>query len=692
MNIGRCVGVASLCLWSASAVAQLRVATWNISFYAGGREAAIRTAVYGEFSGRRMAPDVILLQEMENSSAASVIAGALNTAPGSPGDWVAAPYLSGADSVGGCVYRAGRVQFLGGRVIAVGSSSTANQPRNTERFDIRPVGYTGAGASIGMYCVHMKAGETDNDLSRRLVEADRIRSNAEGVNTNGPESGLPSGWNFLVGGDFNIQSSSQAAYVELTGSQANNDGRFFDPINTPGSWNNNCTYRFVHTQDPIGAGGMDDRHDQILISGSLRDGSGFEYVGSSTLAYSTSTWNDLNHSYRAWGNDGTSCNGTLTTVGNTMVGQAVAEALITAANGAGHLPVFLDLRLPPEITTVSTINFGTVMQGSAATQGLAVTNSGDVAQWGVNGVAALSYTLTPSAGFTAPAGTFTEAASGGSNLHTITMNTATLGVKSGMLTIASNSPDEPARMVMLTGTVVGNNLPPVADAGPDQTVTDLNNSSFETVTLDGSGSSDSDGVITRYVWRLGTLLLSDSAQPTVNLALPAGENVVTLTVTDDDLATSVDTVTIIVNRPPVARAGIDQTLTDADRSGDELVTLDGSQSTDADGSLVLYKWMEGSTVLASTSEPVVSLPLAVGGHAITLTVTDDDGGTATDAVQIQILPPACAADFNGDESVDGDDVIAFFTAWDGGNADFNGDDSTDGDDVISFFERWDAGC
>jgi hypothetical protein len=52
----------------------------------------------------------------------------------------------------------------------------------------------------------------------------------------------------------------------------------------------------------------------------------------------------------------------------------------------------------------------------------------------------------------------------------------------------------------------------------------------------------------------------------------------------------------------------------------------------------------------------------------------------------------CPSDFNLDGAVDGDDVIAFFTAWDLGNADYNNDGGTDGDDVIAFFGAWDSGC
>lgn len=62
--------------------------------------------------------------------------------------------------------------------------------------------------------------------------------------------------------------------------------------------------------------------------------------------------------------------------------------------------------------------------------------------------------------------------------------------------------------------------------------------------------------------------------------------------------------------------------------------------------------------------------------------------------ELRFLPfaPACPADWDSANGVDGDDVIAFFADWDAGNADFNNDGGTDGDDVIDFFAHWDAGC
>lgn len=448
--------------------AQLRVATWNITFYGGGRTVDIQNTVYATFEGRSLKPDVILLQEITTAAGLLAMRDALNTAPGSPGDWEAAPFVDGPDTEGAFVYRTGRVVLLGNYTISFGAGVATQPPRNTYRYDFRPVGYTSAAASIGAYCTHMKAGSTSTDQSRRLIEAQRIRDNAQGVDTGGPGTALPAGFHFLLGGDFNIQSSSQAAYQKLVGSEPDNSGRFFDPINTPGSWNNNGAFRFVHTQDPIGAGGMDDRHDQILVSAGLIDGSGLDYIGQPTIPYSTTTWNDPNHSYRAWGNDGTSFDVSLTVAGNTMVGPTIAQAIINCANGAGHLPVFLDLTVPARVDAPAVIDFGTVPQFSTAEQLLTVSNAADVGLWTTSGIAPLNYTLSASAGFTAPGGTF-AAPPGGNATQSIFMDTSTPGPKMGSLTILSDDPEEPSRLVNLVGLVVVPCL--AADANCDWTVT-----------------------------------------------------------------------------------------------------------------------------------------------------------------------------------------------------------------------------
>lgn len=65
------------------------------------------------------------------------------------------------------------------------------------------------------------------------------------------------------------------------------------------------------------------------------------------------------------------------------------------------------------------------------------------------------------------------------------------------------------------------------------------------------------------------------------------------------------------------------------------------------------------------------------------------GAFGSFAARINPRTPPCIGDWNDDEAVDGDDVLAFFASWDGGLADANNDVTTDGDDVIAFFSAWD---
>lgn len=99
-------------------------------------------------------------------------------------------------------------------------------------------------------------------------------------------------------------------------------------------------------------------------------------------------------------------------------------------------------------------------------------------------------------------------------------------------------------------------LPPVADAGPDQSLTDSNDDGSESVTLDGSGSSDADGTIVNYRWSEGSTVLYDGPNATTGVVLTVATHEITLTVTDDDDATDSDQLTITINphenQPPVA--------------------------------------------------------------------------------------------------------------------------------------------
>lgn len=170
------------------------------------------------------------------------------------------------------------------------------------------------------------------------------------------------------------------------------------------------------------------------------------------------------------------------------------------------------------------------------------------------------------------------------------------------------------------------NTPPTADAGSDQTHA-RTSAAGVSVTLDGSGSTDAEGPIASYSWSEGATVLGTGSSLTHAFSL--GTHNVTLTVTDGNGVTDTDNVVVTVtNVAPVARAGNDQTLQCV--SGGATAQLNGSASSDIDGTLS-YSWGNGATT-AMTSQS-----FGVGSHTASLTVTDNDGATDSDNVQITVV-------------------------------------------------------
>ena len=73
-------------------------------------------------------------------------------------------------------------------------------------------------------------------------------------------------------------------------------------------------------------------------------------------------------------------------------------------------------------------------------------------------------------------------------------------------------------------------------------------------------------------------------------------------------------------------------------------------------------------------------------------VLSDDIDAIKLAIEAAIDACNCPADWDGSGGVDGDDIAAFFTDWQQGDADIDASGGTDGDDVAFFFLRWQAGC
>jgi len=82
-----------------------------------------------------------------------------------------------------------------------------------------------------------------------------------------------------------------------------------------------------------------------------------------------------------------------------------------------------------------------------------------------------------------------------------------------------------------------------------------------------------------------------------------------------------------INILPTANAGSDKSI-----EVNQVVTITGI-GTDIDGTIVSYEWKKDATVLATTAS-FDYLPTVVGTDTLMLTVMDDDGGTASDSMNV----------------------------------------------------------
>jgi endonuclease/exonuclease/phosphatase family metal-dependent hydrolase len=177
--------------------------------------------------------------------------------------------------------------------------------------------------------LHFKAGNTSSDASIRANEALQIKNYLDA---------LPRQSNVMVMGDFNIYTSTEAAYQNMV-TAPNIRNRMFDPINRPGTWNNSATFKDIHTQSThttqtggFSSGGMDDRFDVLICSSALMGDSLKMRV--------------LPNTYTAVGNDGQRFNMAINDPPtNTSVPSSVLGALYAMSD---HIPISVDFVLSPD--------------------------------------------------------------------------------------------------------------------------------------------------------------------------------------------------------------------------------------------------------------------------------------------------------------------------------------------------------
>ena len=223
------------------------------------------------------------------------------------------------------------------------------------------------------------------------------------------------------------------------------------------------------------------------------------------------------------------------------------------------------------------------------------------------------------------------------------------------------------------------NNSPTANAGADAEYNETVGDAEVKVTLDGSASSDTNtsqgSSIADYSWREIKLdeddnvvdvtgddsVINDSYDQnitTISFTAPTVDQdtllTFQLTVTDNDGAQDTDTIIVTINNSPTAEAGINQEVNESSDSAPIQVTLSGNESGDTDDGTITYLW----EFVSSTDSQITSIDLTNANTATAtftapkvevnesnegvttltfqLTVTDNDGATHSDLVEVAV--------------------------------------------------------
>lgn len=420
-------------LGAAPASAQLRIVTYNpTNGPRSGMDIVLKSIGEETRNGIAKPIDVLLLQEQSRSAGlpdTQAFVNLLNNTvyAGTGITYARGNLIGGGDDTQTIVYRTDTVQLLS--EAAVGTVSFSGQPRQALRYKLKPVGYDDS-AALYIYNSHYKASQgtdatgVESNANRRLAEATAIRANADA---------LGEGAHAIFVGDHNFYDfdAQEPAFGKLISA---GPGQVQDPINRIGTWHNNASFADVHTQSPTTTahyggqitGGLDDRFDFQLVTGELMDGEGISY---------------LSGSYHAFGNNGSTYNTDLNAAGNTNTFSGVtsytrSQILNALVSVTDHLPVVADYQIPSFLGVQVAATPATVALGALASINVSIQNLAPAIA--VLGADELDYTLSVT-GDLSGGGSGSDLALGGGDDFEILLNTMTPGLKSGLITVASNS-------------------------------------------------------------------------------------------------------------------------------------------------------------------------------------------------------------------------------------------------------------
>ncbi|MCU1478501.1 MAG: hypothetical protein JWQ64_3194 [Subtercola sp.] len=355
-------------------------------------------------------------------------------------------------------------------------------------------------------------------------------------------------------------------------------------VTTPGSFNDGLWHQVVATQS---SGGLKLYVDGALMgtnpTTSAQAYTGYWRVGGDTT----------------WGSSSAFFAGTIDEA-------AVYDTALPAATVSQHyaLGTATPANAPPTASFTQTVsNLSVAFNGSASAD-----SDGSIAGYAWNfGDGGTATTVSPTHVYAA-AGTYTVTL-------TVTDNQGATGVFSQSVTAVA----------------------PHVNVAPTASFT--NSIDHLVLSVDGSGSSDSDGTVAGYLWNFGDGGTATTATATHTYAA-AGTYQVKLTVTDNNGATGTSTtpVTAVAAPPP----NVPPTASFTSGHTDLTATFDASGSTDTDGTIATYAWKFGDGATA-TGKNASHAYAAAGTYSVMLTVTDNQGATGTSTASVMVTAPVVNA-------------------------------------------------
>jgi hypothetical protein len=183
---------------------------------------------------------------------------------------------------------------------------------------------------VELFVTHLKS---STGTANQLLRLEMVQTFTNKLESLDPNSFV------LFAGDFNFYTASEPAYLEIL--DPTNAIVMVDPIDRPGSWNNNINFQDIHSQStrissgPFGAGaggGLDDRFDFIMMSENMQNNPKLNYVA---------------NSYKSFGNNGNCFDNSINSPDcSGDFSQSLRENLY---NMSDHLPIVMQLETNKQI-------------------------------------------------------------------------------------------------------------------------------------------------------------------------------------------------------------------------------------------------------------------------------------------------------------------------------------------------------